>query len=208
MPASDHTGLLYRELADGLRRSIAAGEFRPGERFASEHDLSRRRKLSRVTVRRASDLLVAEGLLERRPGKGLFVRRRERRLGLVHVVAGDLAWQPCLAAARGVQAAARAAGAQALLLDAHGSVDADLELTRALPDGPADGAIIVSVHAPAFSEALCALKLRGFPFALVDQRLRDVAVPSVTADNREGGRMVGAELLGLGHRRIAFLGDL
>ena len=216
---SMHTGRNHRHryqlLADSLRRQIASGEHPPGHLLASEHELARRRKVSRVTVRRASELLIREGLLERRPGKGLFVAQRTpakvlsvRRAGTVTVIAGNLAWPTCLQAARGVQLAARAAGTEVQFHDAHGSVQDDLELIRRLPEGPATGAIIISLHSAAFIDALYGLKQTGYPFVLVDHRLRDLDVPSVVADNHDGGRQLATHLLGLGHRRMAFIGDL
>jgi LacI family transcriptional regulator len=215
-----HGGPRYLALAAELRRQIASGQHRPGQLLASEHELARRRRLSRVTVRRASALLIGEGLLERRPGKGLFLcarpagappaDRRSARAALrtVQVVAGNLAWDSCLQIARGVQAAARAAGTEVQLHDAHGSERGDLELIRQLPRGNAQGAVVIALHGAAFVEALYALKLSGFPFVLVDQRLRDLAAPSVTADNHDGGRQLAHHLLALGHRRVAFIGDL
>ncbi len=220
MQTGTNGGPRYLALAAELRRLIASGSHRPGQLLASEHELARRRQLSRVTVRRASALLIGEGLLERRPGKGLFVRsklpdapptagRRARSsLRTVQVVAGNLAWDSCLQIARGVQAAARAAGTEVQLHDAHGSERGDLELLRQLPRGNAQGAVIVSLHGAAFVESLYALKQSGFPFVLVDQRLRDLAAPSVTADNHDGGRQLANHLIALGHRRVAFIGDL
>ncbi len=202
------TASAYRTLADDLRRSLTSVGLRPGQRFASEHDLARQQKVSRVTVRRATSLLIDEGLLERRAGKGLFVRARSTGLRQLQVIAGDLAWEPCLRVARGAHAAARAAGVDVLLRDAHGNAASDLALMRRLPESDADGAIIVAVRTPGFAAVLCELALRRFPFVLVDQRLRDLPVPSVAADNRDGGRQVGAALTALGHRRIAFIGDL
>jgi LacI family transcriptional regulator len=225
MATGPHSAAMYLTLAASLRREIVAGGFHPGQMIASEHDLARRENVSRVTVRRASELLIKEGLLERRPGKGLFVADPGTRTvatsasehppthsalaaRTVQVVAGNLAWEPCLQAARGVQAAARGEGTQVQLYDAHGHEAADLAMIRQLPDGPAQGAVIVALHSAGFVEALCALKLGGYPFVLVDQRLRDIEVPSVLADNHGGGLAVGRHLLALGHRRIGFIGDL
>lgn len=202
--------ILYQNLADQLRQEIAGGRFQSGQMLASEHDLARQRNLSRVTVRKASDLLIGEGLIERRPGKGLFVRQGGGggRIGQIQVVCGNLAWAPSIHATRAVQAAARAHGIQVQIYDAHGSMDSDIEMIRGLPDSPACGAIIMALHAPAFAEALYGLKARDFPCVLIDQRLHDLDVPSVMADNHAGGYQAAQLLLEAGHRRIAFVGDL
>lgn len=200
---------LYVDLANSLRVELTSGRFRPGQPFASEHDLVRSRKLSRVTVRKASDVLISEGLLERRPGKGLFVcSGPPTRTSVIQVVCGNLGWAPSLQATRAIQEAARPHGFQVQLYDAHGSMAEDLEAIRGLPSTQARGAVIFALHAVAFAEAIYALKSSGFPCVLIDQRLADLDIPSVMADNHAGGELAGRALIGQGHKRIAFIGDL
>lgn len=161
-----------------------------------------------MTVRRASELLISEGLLERRPGKGLYVRAPHVGTRLVQVIVGNLDWEPAVQAGRGVLSLARANAIQVQLYDAHGDMGLGLQMLRRLPDDRAQGAVIVSLHNSAFNEAVYELRRRAFPFVLVDQRMHDIEISSVLADNYAGGFQVGQELLRLGHRRIAFIGDL
>lgn len=63
----------YREIADDLRARLETGEFPPGRLLPSEADLSETFKVSRVTVRRALELLRDEGMLDSRQGVGWFV---------------------------------------------------------------------------------------------------------------------------------------
>ncbi|HEV7297990.1 MAG TPA: GntR family transcriptional regulator [Tepidisphaeraceae bacterium] len=199
---------VYEALAERLRKSIRRGDFQPGQLLGSEHELARQQSISRMTVRRASEILVSEGLIERRPGRGLYVCSGSVGTTLVQVVAGNLEWEPSLQVSRGVQQVARQRGIQVQLYDAHGDELLDLEMLRRLPGGMAKGAVIVSLHGPRFNEAVYELRSKRFPFVLADQRLHDIEVPSVTADNYAGGYDVGKLLLGNGHRRIAFVGDL
>jgi len=207
--STDTSETIYMSLAARLRQSIRDGAFRPGDMLGSEYELARQESISRMTVRRASDLLIKEGLVERRPGKGLFVRNGSPAPArLVQVVVGNLEWEPCRQIARGVQSAAREMGIQVQLYDAHGDAGLDVEVVRGLPDGPASGAVIVSLHGNLFNEVVYSLKTRGYPFVLVDQRMYDIDVPSVMANNYSGGYQVGQDLLAAGHRRMAFIGDL
>ncbi len=56
-----------------LRDRIVAGELPPGSRLPGEPVLAAEHAVSRVTVRRALDLLDKEGLVQRKAGSGTFV---------------------------------------------------------------------------------------------------------------------------------------
>src|SRR3712207_3053435 len=66
---------LYQRLHDELSARIAAQQWRPGEAIPTESELVRQFSASVGTVRKAIDMLVAEGVLERFQGRGTFVRR-------------------------------------------------------------------------------------------------------------------------------------
>jgi DNA-binding LacI/PurR family transcriptional regulator len=203
---------IYKSLAAEIRRSITDGKLLPGAFIGSEHELARRQAISRVTVRRASELLMTEGLIERRPGKGLVVHSPAAPMapvgGTIQVVLGNLSWEAQIRMARGVQQSAEADKSIVQLYDAHGEIEQDLQLIADLPRRGAQGAVIVSLHSPAFMRAICQLQQEQFPFVLLDHRLRDLAVSAVVADNYSGGYQVGQMLAGHGHRSVAFLGNL
>lgn len=64
---------VYRQLARVCRDRLMGGGVRPGDRFPSERDLARDFGVSRATANKVLSNLVAEGLLEQRPGIGMFV---------------------------------------------------------------------------------------------------------------------------------------
>ena len=65
----------YQRLRDQIAAGIAAQVWKPGEAIPSETELAAIHKVALGTVRRAIDVLVAEGLVERAHGRGTFVRR-------------------------------------------------------------------------------------------------------------------------------------
>jgi GntR family transcriptional regulator len=67
---------LYLQLADRLRTLIDDGSVDVGSALPSERDISLLAGISRVTVRKAIEALLREGLLSRRPGSGTYVARR------------------------------------------------------------------------------------------------------------------------------------
>jgi GntR family transcriptional regulator len=64
---------LYKEVKQRLTRSLASGDWKPGEAIPSETRLAQRFNVSIGTVRKAIDELVAERILLRQQGRGTFV---------------------------------------------------------------------------------------------------------------------------------------
>ncbi|TCT11571.1 GntR family transcriptional regulator [Tepidamorphus gemmatus] len=62
-----------------LRDEILGGTLVPGAPLPGELKLAERHGVSRVTIRRALDALVSDGLVERRPGSGTIVKRPQSR---------------------------------------------------------------------------------------------------------------------------------
>lgn len=64
----------YAALAAALRHRIVAGEWPPGTPLPAETRLAAEHGVALGTLRRAFELLAEQGLIERRHGKGTFVR--------------------------------------------------------------------------------------------------------------------------------------
>jgi GntR family transcriptional regulator len=67
---------LYQQLQRGLRQAIENKLLGPDDALPPERDLAEQFSVSRITVRKALDGLVSEGLLTRRQGSGTFVSGR------------------------------------------------------------------------------------------------------------------------------------
>ena len=64
---------LWRQIAERLRRSIAAGEFGPGDVLPSETEINATFQVSRATARASLERLRQEGLIRRQSGRGSTV---------------------------------------------------------------------------------------------------------------------------------------
>ncbi|HEY4114194.1 MAG TPA: GntR family transcriptional regulator [Rhizomicrobium sp.] len=67
---------LYQQLQRALRQAIETRTLGPEDALPAERDMAEQLSISRITVRKALDGLVAEGLLTRRQGSGTFVNGR------------------------------------------------------------------------------------------------------------------------------------
>ncbi|MCZ7663961.1 MAG: FadR family transcriptional regulator [Thermoleophilia bacterium] len=67
---------LYEGVVNQLQALISSGRLEPGDQLPSERALADQLAVSRTSVREGLRILEARGMLEARPGQGLFVRGR------------------------------------------------------------------------------------------------------------------------------------
>ena len=73
-------GPLYLSLKRWIEDAIHRGAIKPGEALPSERDLALKADVSRVTVRKAVQQLVRDGVLVQRHGSGTFVAPQSHRV--------------------------------------------------------------------------------------------------------------------------------
>jgi GntR family transcriptional regulator, transcriptional repressor for pyruvate dehydrogenase complex len=80
---------LYEDVVSQLQSLISSGRLEPGDQLPSERALADQLAVSRTSVREALRILEARGMLEARPGQGLYVRGR-RTEEIVSILASYL----------------------------------------------------------------------------------------------------------------------
>jgi GntR family transcriptional regulator len=68
---------LYYQAANLIRGGIMAGEWPSGSQLPTEDELARNYSVSRVTIRKAKEMLVEEGLIRSIQGSGCYVNDQE-----------------------------------------------------------------------------------------------------------------------------------
>ena len=61
---------LYRQLMEKLQKEITSGILKPGDRLLPEVEMAKYYQVSVITARKAMDELAAQGLIEKKQGKG------------------------------------------------------------------------------------------------------------------------------------------
>lgn len=105
----------------------------------------------------------------------------------------------------GVGAVARDRGYM-LLIHAIRPNDAESTLLLPIKQNRADGALLLLSGKPADRRKFVGLMQNLHRPFVVFENVDDEAVSTVTAENRQGALAMTSHLLGLGHRRIAFIG--
>lgn len=90
--AEENSIPLYYQLLGIIKRNIAACILKPGDLLPSEAELCKTYNISRTTVRQAFGALEAEGLVQRRRGKGTFISspKLRRRLDSLYSFSNDM----------------------------------------------------------------------------------------------------------------------
>lgn len=70
---------LHLVLSEKLREQILTGYYSPETKLPSEHQLTKQFNVSRITVRRAIANLANQGLVVARQGKGVFVKKQQKK---------------------------------------------------------------------------------------------------------------------------------
>ncbi|MCL2884886.1 MAG: GntR family transcriptional regulator, partial [Oscillospiraceae bacterium] len=63
----------YRKIYNDLLGQIRSGQLKPGDKVPTEEQLSATYSVSRITSKKAVEMLAGEGLVTRTPGRGTFV---------------------------------------------------------------------------------------------------------------------------------------
>lgn len=69
--------LKYEAIVQELRKDIQEGVYQPGQQLALEKEMCEQYNVSRITIKRAVDELVKQGLVVKRRGSGTFVKTME-----------------------------------------------------------------------------------------------------------------------------------
>jgi DNA-binding LacI/PurR family transcriptional regulator len=202
---------LYRKLADVLKQHLREANEPAGSRIPTEFELAATYGVSRGTVRQALRLLEQDGLIERIPGAGTFLRREitaeqtgiiQRRIGLIIPYAHD---QLSLDILVGVESVAKYRKYQVVFNHSAESLEEEkTDIARMLKD-QVSGIIIFPVSNETYDEAIWELQAKKFPFVLVDRYFPDLDCDYVVSGNLEGGYRATEHLILNGHQEIGFI---
>jgi DNA-binding LacI/PurR family transcriptional regulator len=211
---------LYLQIKEGLRREIAAGRFRADEPIPCERTLAAQLGLNRLTVRRAFTELTREGLLERIPGRGTFLKAPVRARGSTSKASGAPASPATTIGIVGLldrvdphdslfyyrilQSVHRSCDAQSRIV-CRRVVEPHGEFAAALAREPGlDGLIVMSLTDAALLRALAAARL---PAVFVDCAPFEAPGPFdvISYATEESSCRAVTSLLQLGHRDIGMV---
>lgn len=191
--ADNIEGLSYKfqRLREKLRQAVVGGEF--AGKLPGERELARRFNANPKTLGKALIDLAAEGLLERRIGRGTYIR--------------DTA--PTRAAGRWLilcDSPEDASPGRTALLASFRATHADAEVIsaqqRLRPSLLSQFRTVVDVSTRSTADLHRSLLIRGMDIVLVDREPGQISVHAVALDRRYAAWRLAQNLFMAGHRRI------
>ncbi|RED51783.1 GntR family transcriptional regulator [Cohnella lupini] len=212
-------GPLYEQIYNHVLEKIKSGELQSGTRVPSEKELADQFGVSRITSKKALEMLSANRLIERVQGKGSFVADGLPELGealqapakgpqswkLVGLILPDFADSYGLRLIHGVEERCSELGGRMLMKITYDKREEEEAAIRSFLQLGVDGFIIFPVHGEHYNSELLRLVLDKHPLVFVDRYLKGLAACSVYTDNRAAAYDITKYLLDRGHSQIGFI---
>jgi DNA-binding LacI/PurR family transcriptional regulator len=208
-PASGAVARKHHLISARLRERILQGEY--DEQIPGQRVLAEEFGVNFLTVRKAVNTLVKDGLLTKHPGKGTFVTRLKREQTFnIAAVLGGLSFGfggHHSKLIQGIQEEAARHDYDLIYRPHLGDPQVEQQaIEDILARKKCDGVLVWPTRREA-SQAVPLLQRNGIPFVVVmrvDPESRD-KVNYVIDDDVEGGYLATKHLLDLGHRKIGFV---
>jgi GntR family transcriptional regulator of arabinose operon len=212
-------GPLYEQIYNYLFEKIRNGELPSGGRVPSEKELADQFQVSRITSKKALEMLSANKLVERVQGKGSFVadklpdldkahelqRSNPSDWKLVGLILPDFADSYGLRLIHGVEERCSELGCRMLMKITYDKREEEEAAIRSFVQLGVDGFIIFPVHGEHYNSDLLRLVLDKYPLVFVDRYLKGLAACSVYTDNRAAAYDITKSLLDRGYTQIGFI---
>jgi GntR family transcriptional regulator, arabinose operon transcriptional repressor len=217
---------LYEQIFNHILQKIQEGEWKKGDRVPSEKELADQFGVSRITSKKALEMLSHYRIIERIQGKGSFVTEatgnlvelKQRRPGeaadtkleqeewrTIGVILPDYADSYGANLIRGIEEHCSLHQCRMMMKLTYDNREEEEAAIRSFIRSGADGIIVFPGHGEHYNAELLRLVLDRYPLVLVDRYLKGIAASAVLSDNRRAAFDITKLLLDQGPLPIGFL---
>ena len=199
---------LYQQIVQDIAARIECGEWQAGDKLPSERDLCKAYGVSQITVRRALRELATLGRVFSRHGLGWFIDDRSLMpVGPAEVLMllPNLCW-PLNRLATDILQRLRQAGKAVRLIFEAADSDAATEILHIAARENVRVALVAIAGREQALRARYAQMDADLSLLFLLRAIPRVSIPAAVLDERGAMRTMTQHLLGLGHRRIAYVG--
>ncbi|MCM3720054.1 GntR family transcriptional regulator [Fictibacillus phosphorivorans] len=209
---------LYETIYDHIINQINQGLLKQGDRVPSEKDLAEEFNVSRITSKKALDLLAQNKIITRLRGKGSFVsedqadkleirapKSKLTDIKLIGFIIPDFDDAFGSNLIKTIEEKCLENNCHLIIRRTGGQIKEEERAIKNLVQFGVDGLIIFPVQGEHYNAELLKLVLTDFPLVLVDRYLKGIPASSVCTDNRSASEKITNYLFSMGHEDIAFL---
>lgn len=201
---------LYLQIVGHIKSQIEDGTLRPGDSVGSHHGLAQEHKVSLITIRKALSVLVNEGILYSRVGKGTYVSGSGQKLDLKpHVTIGlilrDLDSPFFARIVENVEKYSTQQGCNLMVSTSMNSREQEAKQINKYLESGISGLIVTSVtHDPHVSDMVRKLHAENFPYVVVAY-IDDEEINYIGIDHELGAFLATEHLIRLGYKKIGYI---
>ncbi|MGM7723953.1 GntR family transcriptional regulator [Metabacillus sp. Hm71] len=227
---------LYLQIQEYYKNQISSKKLSEHEKIPPEREIMEKFNVSRITVANALAELAKEGWIYRIPGKGSFVQEgihrltgknmendldrkvlmdesiqipapnssKRKMIGLIMPSVDDFF---AIRLINGIKKVLNQSDYYLVIMLTDNSKESEREAIRELLRMQAVGLLIFPIDAETYNDDILELKVRHFPFVLIDRYLPGVETNYVNSDSVSGAKLAVNHLWDLGHRNIAICSD-
>jgi DNA-binding LacI/PurR family transcriptional regulator len=210
---------LYEKIYNDIIEGIKSNQYPPGSRLPSEKELSDSYNVSRITSKKALEMLADQNLIARMPGKGSYVmddkkgefslpevknnqRSQKKTIGVIMDAFGaSYGYQVLL----GIESECKKQQLNFILKCTYGSKEDETEAIDELISNGVAGIIIMCVHDETYNAQVLKLAVENFPIVLIDRQLKGIPIPYVGTNNYKAAKELTDWLFQHGHTNICFV---
>jgi LacI family transcriptional regulator len=200
----------YLQIVDDIKSKIALKKLKAGDQLGSHAELSLSYGVSLITVTKALAVLINEGIVFSRVGKGTYVAQQRTdasRNGhpTIGLVIRDIQSPFFSRVMHSVESAAYELGYHVLISNSSGKPEKEEAQIARFREFGVDGMIIASMsHKYHATPTVRKMLHQGFPFVMVSY-IADEDVPFVGSDHEQGGYLATEYLIKQGYQQIGYI---
>lgn len=206
----------YLNAINYIKVLIDSERLKENEKLPTENELTQILNVSRITVQKAFNELIKEGIVYRSRGKGTFVSKREckydkakinsfRFIGVVFPVEREKGISYNIL--RGIQDYTKKRNCYVTIHNSSMDVNEEKRVVRQLLDDGACGVIVQCVNTNDNLKLYRDIIKEKYPLVFIDRCPENLNADFVSSDNYMGAYMIVNYLVNLGHKNIAFISD-
>ncbi|MEG2267983.1 MAG: GntR family transcriptional regulator, partial [Acinetobacter sp.] len=204
---------IYREILNDIENHVLT----VGQRIPTEMELAEKYGVSRITSKKATDILDANGYIIKYPGRGSFVcERTDKALIPVEVAPGRTAAKNLVIGVvlymlmdsfgseviSGIEEACRANGASLVLKLIHNDVERETESINELLQMNVSGILLMVGCFATYNQKILELSVEHFPLVFIDRYLPGLAIPCVSTDHNQACKELTDAMFNHGHKAL------